>query len=143
MASQERVETVTKGTGFWRCPKPATYTPGTCELLRVMLKESKLTDFQQRHIMDTMKRGKEKRRLQNIFKAPPVRQEGPAPELDRCEELVKEIQERKEFLADMEALGQRRQYRGIILTEISQKLQEMEDLDHKRSEELRKALATT
>ena len=34
MASQERVETVTKGTGFWRCPKPTTYTPGTCELLR-------------------------------------------------------------------------------------------------------------
>lgn len=34
--------------------------------------------------------------------------------------VVKEIQERKEFLADMEALGQGRQYRGIILTEISQ-----------------------
>ncbi|XP_043296093.1 UPF0193 protein EVG1 [Cervus elaphus] len=217
MASQESVETVTKGTGFWRCPKPTTYTPGTCELLRVMMQESKLTNFQQRHIMDTIKRGdtlplqcspassqrvlpskqpssaiylppilaarshlrparrcqangaysreqfkpqatrdleKEKRRLQNIFangkkpeerkrKPPPVRQEDPAPELDRFEELVKEIQERKEFLADMEALGQGRQYRGIILTEISQKLQEMEDIDHKRSEELRKALATT
>uniref|UniRef100_A0A8D1KNY8 Uncharacterized protein n=1 Tax=Sus scrofa TaxID=9823 RepID=A0A8D1KNY8_PIG len=57
MASQERVETVTKGTGFWRCPKPAAYTPRTCELLRAMMKESKLTNFQQRHIMDTMKRG--------------------------------------------------------------------------------------
>ncbi|XP_029060817.1 UPF0193 protein EVG1 isoform X1 [Monodon monoceros] len=57
MASQERVETVTKGTGLWRCPKPATYTPETCELLRVMMKESKLTNFQRRHIMDTMKRG--------------------------------------------------------------------------------------
>ena len=34
MASQESVETVTKGTGFWRCPKPTSYTPGTCELLR-------------------------------------------------------------------------------------------------------------
>uniref|UniRef100_A0A8D1TMP5 Uncharacterized protein n=1 Tax=Sus scrofa TaxID=9823 RepID=A0A8D1TMP5_PIG len=216
MASQERVETVTKGTGFWRCPKPAAYTPRTCELLRAMMKESKLTNFQQRHIMDTMKRGdalplhcsptssqrvlparqpasaiylppilaarshlrpaslcqangaysreqfrpqatrdleKEKRRLQNIFatgkepeerkrKPPPVRQEAPAPELDRFEELVKEIQERKAFLADMEALGQGRRYRGVILTEISQKLQEMEDLDRKRSEELRKALAT-
>lgn len=215
---------------------------------------------------------KEKRRLQNIFatgkdseerkrKAPPVRQEDPAPELDRFEEckppmghlgreggqwgpqsggmesnpegqrvgntdrrnasspqgsnplsppplpgawrpplpctltallpcpVVKEIQDRKEFLADMEALGQGRQYRGIILAEISQveatgkggeglpcarsmrrewtghpwprfgapqvpalnpsfprcplqKLREMEDIDHKRSEELRKALAT-
>ncbi|XP_027450715.1 UPF0193 protein EVG1 isoform X8 [Zalophus californianus] len=133
MASQERVEAVTKGTESWRCPKPATYTPGTCELLRVMMKESKLTNFQQRHIMDTMKRDleKEKRRLQNIFatgkdseerkrKPPPVQQEDSAPELDRFEELVKEIQERKEFLAGMEALGQGRQYRGIILAEISQ-----------------------
>ncbi|XP_046502084.1 UPF0193 protein EVG1 isoform X2 [Equus quagga] len=215
MASQEREEAVAKGTGFWRCPKPATYTPGTCELLRVMMKKSKLTSFQQRHIMDTMRRGgalplqcsptssqrvvpskqpapamylppilaarsrlrpasmcqangaysreqfkpqaprdleKEKRRLQNILatgknpeeqkrKPPPVQQEGPAPEVDRFEELVKEIQERKEFLADMEALGQGRQYRGVILAEISQKLREMEDIDHKRSEELRKALA--
>ncbi|XP_017508567.3 UPF0193 protein EVG1 [Manis javanica] len=216
MASQERVKAVAKGTGFWRCRKPAAYTPGTCELLKVMMKESKLTNFQQRHIMDTMKRGdtlplqcsptssqrvlpsrqmapaislppilavrshlrpasicqangaysrepfkpqatrdmeKEKRRLQNIFatgkdpderkrKPPPVCQEDPAPEPDRFEELIKEIQERKEFLTDMEALGQGRQYRGIILAEISQKLREMEDIDHKRSEELRKALAT-
>jgi len=34
--------------------------------------------------------------------------------------VVMEIQERKEFLAGMEALGQGRQYRGIILAEISQ-----------------------
>ncbi|XP_023574683.1 UPF0193 protein EVG1 isoform X1 [Octodon degus] len=74
---------------------------------------------------------KEKRRLQNIFatgkdpeerkrKGPPARQEEPAHELDRFEELVREVQERKEFLAAMEALGQGRQYHGIILTEISQ-----------------------
>ncbi|KAM5250795.1 UPF0193 protein EVG1 isoform 2-T4 [Hipposideros larvatus] len=217
MASQEKMEAVSKGSGLWSCPKPATYTPGTCELLRVMMKESRLTKFQQRHIMDTMKRGdilplqcsptssqrvlpskqpaspiylppilearshlrpasmcqangaycreqfkprptrdleKEKQRLQNIFatgkdkkerkkKPPPVPQEDPAPELDRFEELVEEIRERKDFLADMEALGQGRQYRGIILAEISQKLREMEDIDHKRTEELRKALATT
>ncbi|KAK1341600.1 hypothetical protein QTO34_018015 [Cnephaeus nilssonii] len=268
MASQDRVKAVTKGTGFCRCPKQTTYTPGTCELLRVMMKESKLTKFQQRHIMDTMKRGdalplycsptssqrvlpskqpasavylppilaarsqlrpasmcqangaynreqfkpratkllaqsllhcmqaapcdqsflslalhqggdleKEKRRLQNIFatgkdkeerkkKPRAVQRKDPAPELDRFEErkprdgpepegpiaqcdddpslcpVVKEIQERKEFLAEMEALGRARQYRGIILTEISQKLREMEDIDHQRSKELRKALAT-
>eukprot|EP00073_Rattus_norvegicus_P048146 XP_017450359.1 PREDICTED: UPF0193 protein EVG1 isoform X2 [Rattus norvegicus] len=57
MASQERVDAVANGTGFHRCRKQAAYTPGTCELLRVMMKESKLTNFQQRHIMDTMKRG--------------------------------------------------------------------------------------
>ncbi|XP_045690748.1 UPF0193 protein EVG1 isoform X2 [Phyllostomus hastatus] len=215
MASPEKVEAVAKGKGFWRCPKQATYTPETCELLRVMMKESRLTEFQQRHIMDTMKRGdtlplhcsptcsqrvlppkqpdpaiclppilvarshlrpaslcqangaysreqfkpratrdleKEKRRLQNIFamgkdkgerkrKPPPTKQQkAPAPEPDRFEELVKEIQERKEFLADMEALGQGRQYRGIILAEISQKLREMEDIDHQRSAQLREAL---
>ncbi|XP_017364448.1 UPF0193 protein EVG1 isoform X1 [Cebus imitator] len=216
MASQ-KIEAVTKATGFRRRPKKTTYTPGTCELLKVMMKESKLTNIQQRHIMDIMKRGdalplqcsptssqrvlpskqiaspnylppilaarphlrpasmcqangaysreqfkpratrdleKEKQRLQNIFatgkdpeerkrKARPGRQEALAPEQDRFEELVKDIQERKEFLADMEALGQGKQYRGIILSEISQKLREMEDIDHKRSEELRKALATT
>ncbi|KAG8511158.1 UPF0193 protein EVG1 [Galemys pyrenaicus] len=238
MASQERVETVTKGAGFWRCPKPATYTPGTCELLKVMMKESRLTNFQQRHIMDTVKRGdtlplqcsptssqrvppakqpapavylppilaaqshlrpasvcqangaysreqfkpqatrdleKEKRRLQNIFangkdseerkrKPPPVRHKDPGPDPDRFEEqeqppppaqgpegrpcthsplpaVVREIQERKDFLADMEALGQGRQYRGIIFAEISQKLREMEDIDRQRSEQLRKVLA--
>ncbi|XP_028726958.1 UPF0193 protein EVG1 isoform X2 [Peromyscus leucopus] len=241
MASQERVDAVTKGNGFRRCRKQVAYTPGTCELLRVMMKESKLTNFQQRHIMDTMKRGgplplqcnptssqrsspskkpatatylppilathshlrpasmcrangaysreqfkpqatrdleKEKRRLQSIFatgkdteerkKAPHVRQEDPPPELDRFEEqtmrcclgpcalplpcalmalplcaVVKEIQDRKEFLAAMEALGQGKQYRGIIMAEISQKLREMEDIDRRRSEKLRKALATT
>uniref|UniRef100_A0A8C6CA89 Uncharacterized protein n=1 Tax=Monodon monoceros TaxID=40151 RepID=A0A8C6CA89_MONMO len=196
MASQERVETVTKGTGLWRCPKPATYTPETCELLRggdtlplqcsptssqrvlpskqpasaiylppilavrshlrpaSMCQANGAYSREQFKPQATRDLEKEKRRLQNIFatgkepaerkrKPPPVRQENPVPELDRFEELVKEIQERKEFLADMEALGQGRQYQGIILTEISQKLQEMEDLDHKRSEELRKALATT
>ncbi|XP_040610097.1 UPF0193 protein EVG1 isoform X1 [Mesocricetus auratus] len=216
MASQERVDAVTKGSGFRRCRRQLAYTPGTCELLRVMMKESKLTNFQQRHIMDTVKRGaplplqcnptssqrdspskkpstatylppilathshlrpasmcqangaysreqfkpqatrdleKEKRRLQNIFArgkdteewkmAPHVQQEDPAPELDRFEELVKEIQDRKEFLAAMEALGQGKQYRGMILAEISQKLREMEDIDRSRSEKLRKALATT
>uniref|UniRef100_A0A5F9CRM4 Chromosome 22 open reading frame 23 n=1 Tax=Oryctolagus cuniculus TaxID=9986 RepID=A0A5F9CRM4_RABIT len=214
VASRETVEAVTKGAEPWRCPKPAMYTPGTCELLRVMMKESKLTNFQQRHIRDTMKRGgalplqcsptssqrgspckqpapaiylppilaarthlrpaslcqangaysreqfkpratrdleKEKRRLQDLFatgkdteerrrKAPPARQD-PGPELDRFEELVKEIQERREFLAAMEALGQGKQYRAIILAEISQKLREMEDIDRKRSEELRRAVA--
>ncbi|XP_014112063.1 PREDICTED: UPF0193 protein EVG1 isoform X3 [Pseudopodoces humilis] len=51
--------------------------------------------------------------------------------------LMNEIQERREFLAEMEALGQGKKYQGIILTEISQKLHEMEIIDKKRSEEMR------
>ncbi|XP_004700718.1 UPF0193 protein EVG1 [Echinops telfairi] len=57
MASQKRLGAVTKKTEFGRDPPQATYTPETCELLREMMKESKLTSFQQRHILYTMKRG--------------------------------------------------------------------------------------
>uniref|UniRef100_A0A8D2CW29 Chromosome 22 open reading frame 23 n=1 Tax=Sciurus vulgaris TaxID=55149 RepID=A0A8D2CW29_SCIVU len=194
--ASRKVEAVTKGTGFWRCPMAAAYTPGTCELLgggdslplqcsptssqqgapskqrppatylpptlaaRSHLRPASLCrangaysreQFRPRATRDLEK---EKRRLQSIFatgkeppewkkKAAPVQQKDPAPEPDRFEELVKEIQERKEFLDAMEALGQGKKYQGIVLTEISQKLREMEDIDRKRSEELRKALATT
>uniref|UniRef100_A0A8C9MM02 EVG1 protein n=1 Tax=Serinus canaria TaxID=9135 RepID=A0A8C9MM02_SERCA len=58
-------------------------------------------------------------------------------EPDRFEELMNEIQERRDFLAEMEALGQGKKYQGIVLTEISQKLHEMEIIDKKRSEEMR------
>lgn len=34
--------------------------------------------------------------------------------------VVKEIQDRKEFLTAMESLGRGKQYRGIVLAEISQ-----------------------
>lgn len=50
---------------------------------------------------------------------------------------MNEIQERREFLEEMEALGQGKKYQGVVLTEISQKLNEMESIDKKRSEEMR------
>nr|KAF6367759.1 hypothetical protein mMyoMyo1_001812 [Myotis myotis] len=191
MASQDRVKAVTKGTGFCRCPKQTTYTLGTCELLRGDLEKEK------RRLQDIFAAGKDKEERKRKPRA--VQRKDPAPEPDRFEELVKEIQERKDFLAEMEALGRARQYRGLILTEISQvgqeqaaagtwhhekyevrverkgrlwlrlaesssglvcvgawsscpdaqlsllplqKLREMEDIDHQRSKELRKALAT-
>ncbi|XP_010014456.1 PREDICTED: UPF0193 protein EVG1 [Nestor notabilis] len=95
---------------------------------------------------------KEKQRLQNILatgkdvvehKVKPVvvqTKEEEIPEPDRFEELVNEIQERREFLAEMEALGQGKKYRRIILTEISQKMREMEILDKKRSEEMKEIM---
>uniref|UniRef100_A0A8C0HKF2 Chromosome 22 open reading frame 23 n=1 Tax=Chelonoidis abingdonii TaxID=106734 RepID=A0A8C0HKF2_CHEAB len=141
---------VPKGTGF--CSQAGVFTDGFC--LPVMMEESKLTNFQQRHLMDCMKRDleREKQRLQNILatgkdmveqkpQQKPVQTEEEIPEPDRFEELVNEIQERKEFLAEMEALGQSKQYRGIVLTEISQKLREMEIIDKKRSKDMRKAMA--
>ncbi|KFQ64113.1 UPF0193 protein EVG1, partial [Pelecanus crispus] len=96
---------------------------------------------------------KEKQRLQNILATGKevvehkVKQmlvqtkEEEIPEPDRFEELVNEVQERKEFLAEMEALGQGKKYRRIVLTEISQKMREMEIIDKKRSEEMREIMA--
>ncbi|NWH94318.1 EVG1 protein, partial [Aegithalos caudatus] len=95
---------------------------------------------------------KEKRRLQNILatgkdevedKVEQVfvrKKEKEIAEPDRFEELINEIQERREFLAEMEALGQGKKYQGIILTEISQKLHEMEIIDKKRSEEMKNTM---
>ncbi|NXH19250.1 EVG1 protein, partial [Bucco capensis] len=95
---------------------------------------------------------KEKQRLQNILatgkdevednveQEPAETKEEKTPEPERFEELVNEIQERKEFLADMEALGQGNKYQNIILTEISQKMREMEIIDKRRSEETRELM---
>ncbi|NXJ80212.1 EVG1 protein, partial [Trogon melanurus] len=95
---------------------------------------------------------KEKQRLQNILatgkdvvehkvKQVLVRtKEEEIPEPDRFEELVNEVRERREFLAEMEALGQGKKYQRIILTEISQKMREMEIIDKKRSEEMREIM---
>ncbi|XP_053109413.1 UPF0193 protein EVG1 isoform X2 [Hemicordylus capensis] len=208
---------VVKGAGFWHAPIVTKYSQETQELLKVMMQESKLTSFQQRHLISCMKRGdplpvhcsptsskepelskpvspppkafmsisqfgrphlrpakvcragdaytrekfrpratrdleKEKERLQNIFakgkdkvvKKPQkktVQVEEEVPEPDRFEELVNEVRDRRNFLAEMEALGQGKLYQGIILTEISQKLREMEIIDKQRSAEMREELA--
>ncbi|XP_068257852.1 LOW QUALITY PROTEIN: UPF0193 protein EVG1 [Nyctibius grandis] len=95
---------------------------------------------------------KEKQRLQNIFatgkdvvehnvkRTLVETKEEEIPEPDRFEELVNEIRERREFLAEMEALGQGKKYQSIVLTEISQKMREMEIIDKKRSEEIREIM---
>ncbi|XP_062839036.1 UPF0193 protein EVG1 isoform X2 [Anolis carolinensis] len=217
MTFRERnIPAVAKGTGFWHVPTGIKYSHETQELLKVMMQESKLTSFQQRHLTNCMKRGdplpvhcnptssrepqvpkcvsppkafisigpygrphlrpaqncqagdaymrekfrpqptrdleKEKERLQNILatgkdkkmKKPqkqPVKVEEEVPELDRFDELVNEIQDRQKFLAEMEGLGQGKLYHGMILTEISQKLHEMELIDKQRSTELKDAMA--
>ena len=46
--------------------------------------------------------------------------------------VVEEIVERQEFLRDMEELGQDKNFKSKILTEISQRLRELELLDKER-----------
>ncbi|NWX16347.1 EVG1 protein, partial [Aegotheles bennettii] len=143
-------------------PAPAApaFSPAACQLSRLSakphLRPAKVCQagdaytrekFQPRAGRDLEK---EKQRLQNILatgknvvedkvvKQVLVRtEEEEVPEPDRFEELVNEVQERREFLEEMEALGQGKKYRSIVLTEISQKMREMEIIDKKRSEEMR------
>uniref|UniRef100_A0A3Q1HSA0 Uncharacterized protein n=1 Tax=Acanthochromis polyacanthus TaxID=80966 RepID=A0A3Q1HSA0_9TELE len=89
---------------------------------------------------------KEKRRLQNILatgkeeasaasphKAPARRDPEASEEEDRCQEVLNEIEERRQFLVDMASLGQEKNYIDIINTEISQKIRELEVLDKAHS----------
>ena len=74
---------------------------------------------------------KEKEKLQNVMAfgsevapkssvAKPLPEPEEQTEVDRFEEILKEIEERKEFLDEMEALGQGNNYRAKLTTEISQ-----------------------
>uniref|UniRef100_A0A1A8G4Z3 Chromosome 22 open reading frame 23 n=1 Tax=Nothobranchius korthausae TaxID=1143690 RepID=A0A1A8G4Z3_9TELE len=81
---------------------------------------------------------KEKRRLQSIFavgkeessssespRKTPV-QEPEASEIDHFQEVLNEIEERRQFLADMAALGQEDRYADMIDTEITQRIRELD-----------------
>ncbi|KAM9817758.1 UPF0193 protein EVG1 isoform 2-T2 [Syngnathus typhle] len=90
---------------------------------------------------------KEKRRLQNILATGQEQEETAShnvaanqkpkvvEEKDRYQEVLDEIRERRQFLADMASLGQDKQYIHIINTEISQKIRELEALNGKVSRE--------
>ncbi|XP_077460826.1 UPF0193 protein EVG1-like [Stigmatopora argus] len=91
---------------------------------------------------------KEKRRLQNILATgqeevpqdtvPRRKAANPKCEVtekkDRYQEVLDEIEERRQFLSDMASLGQDKQYIHIINTEISQKIRELETLDGEHQE---------
>ncbi|XP_045212817.2 UPF0193 protein EVG1-like [Mercenaria mercenaria] len=206
--------------GFWNAPK-VQYSQQTHNLLKEMMQESKLTNFQQRHLekqlrgggslptqcnpttsakkkqpaapakppkyltpknynskvrtKDTIEAsgayerpqyepgpshwyrnsGKEKQKLANIMafgqdidpneerlkrRAQPVEYEEES-EPDRFDELQQEIDERREFLRQMEAVGQGDKHRPLIETQISQLIREMEVIDKKRTKELEQLIA--
>ncbi|KAG8015116.1 UPF0193 protein EVG1-like protein, partial [Nibea albiflora] len=88
---------------------------------------------------------KEKRRLQNILatgkdeptpasseNVPTRRNEEVEKDKDQFQEVLDEIQERRQFLEHMASLGQEKKYIDIINTEISQKIRELEVLEKKR-----------
>lgn len=216
MAAQQKVTRVAGG-GFWNPPQ-VQYSKETHNLLKEMMKESRLTNTQQRNLEKSLRSGdslplqcppthtnkkkemvtsakqskvlnprnykptvrtkeqieasgayektdyspayidkgrdneKNKQRLANIMafgkdidpheqrkNQPPVEYvEEPLP--DRFDEIQDEIEERRNFLKEMEALGQGGKYRSIIETEVSQLIREMEVIDKKRSRELERMI---
>ncbi|CAF4617418.1 unnamed protein product [Rotaria sp. Silwood1] len=64
----------------------------------------------------------------------------PTREIDRFDELVLEIEQRKQFLDQMTLLGKRKEYQQVISNEISDKIREMEVIDRQRSKDLEKRL---
>ncbi|XP_060705505.1 UPF0193 protein EVG1 isoform X1 [Hemiscyllium ocellatum] len=211
MASNQGTAKGQTGIGFWNCAR-ASYSKETQELLKVMMQESKLNQFQKRQLNIKLQEGeafpvschpssskvsaasalpaapcvqvqpsskphlrpaescragdayvrerfrprptrnleKEKQRLQNLMatgkdgpepshKPKPAKQEEETPEVDRFEELCNEIEERRQFLEQMESFGRGKEFRAIIQTEISQKLKEMEEIDRTRNHELEMA----
>nr|XP_017212019.1 UPF0193 protein EVG1 isoform X1 [Danio rerio] len=183
------------------------YRTDTRQLIKLMMQESRLTDFQQRQINNKLKNGgalpitfyssplepntpsetrvtrvgtlvgqqqkrsaercragdnykreqflpsaardleKEKRKLQNLLStgqkdAGPTHSQRESTErreqpVDRFQEVLDEIEDRRQFLEEMMSLGKGHQYQQLINTEISQKICELEEIDKKRSEELR------
>ncbi|XP_020370272.1 UPF0193 protein EVG1 [Rhincodon typus] len=211
MASDQGAAKGQTGIGFWNCAR-ASYSKETQDLLKVMMQESKLNQFQMRQLNRKLQEGdtfpvschpssskvsaapplptapsvrlhpsskphlrpaescragdayvrerfrprptrnleKEKQRLQNLMatgkdgpepnlKPKPKKDEEEAPEIDRFEELCNEIEERREFLEQMESFGRGKEFRAIIQSEISLKLQEMEEIDRRRNHELEMA----
>ncbi|CAH8574700.1 unnamed protein product [Heterobilharzia americana] len=55
---------------------------------------------------------------------------------NRFEELRDEVEERRQFLVQMESLGRAKEYRASIETEISKLIREMEEIDLKRSKQM-------
>lgn len=214
-----RRQPVSKG-GMFGPTKPMPVSKETQDLLKVMMEESRLTNFQRRQLNEAMKdkralptnlpptstfvpkqpeielppvkthtmRGKpvlvirtkevieesgaydrdkfrpkptksldkEKNRLSNIMAfgedvKPPSKQEIlnkhreqmkllEQVEIDRFDEIQKEIEERKAFLDLMIQAGKGGHYQPIISTQISQLIREMEVIDQQRSKELQQKL---
>ncbi|XP_031573057.1 UPF0193 protein EVG1 homolog [Actinia tenebrosa] len=97
-----------------------------------------ITDSDKRKLQNVMAFGEygKKMEVNPKIKSKNKKQSIPKKEVDRFDEVLQEIEERKQFLEEMEAAGKGDQYKTIINTEISQKIRELEVIDQKRSKEL-------
>jgi len=73
-----------------------------------------------------------------IVKAAPL---PPQPAVERFDEIIGEMNERREFMKEMETLGKAHQYKNQIDAEMSQYIREMEQIDRKKQAELESLLS--
>uniref|UniRef100_A0A8C6WUL2 Uncharacterized protein n=1 Tax=Neogobius melanostomus TaxID=47308 RepID=A0A8C6WUL2_9GOBI len=62
----------------------------------------------------------------------------PPQQKERFDEIMEEIEERRQFLDDMASVGQEHEYANIINAEISQRIRELKMLDKSRTQTLEK-----
>ncbi|XP_065680903.1 UPF0193 protein EVG1 homolog isoform X1 [Hydra vulgaris] len=106
------------------------YIPKTCKVI---------TEEDKELLQNKMAYGKDFKQFKKTAKKTVAIE--PSENVDEFNIVLQEIEERKNFLKEMEKLGKEKNYLLIIETEISQKIRELELIDKKRSQKLEKALA--
>ncbi|XP_076242942.1 UPF0193 protein EVG1 homolog [Calliopsis andreniformis] len=100
------------------------------------------TEKQKRHLACMMAYGKD---MPETPRGPRVlhkerRQTRSSAKIDPLDDLIRGIQERMEFLNDMECLGMGKKYRPMIQQEIAHKLRLIDSVDKQKSKEIRKEI---
>nr|XP_043884224.1 UPF0193 protein EVG1 isoform X2 [Solea senegalensis]XP_043884225.1 UPF0193 protein EVG1 isoform X2 [Solea senegalensis] len=98
---------------------------------------------EKRRLQHMMATGQEEPTAASSLNAPTCWRSGVMEERDRYQEVLDEIEERRQFLSEMASLGQEKKYMSIINTEISQKIRELEALDKAHSDVQKEGTACT
>lgn len=123
--------------------KPQRRNADTCSsgenYTREMFRPSATRDLEKekRRLQNILATGQEEPKSQKPTKVPlELSREEEVPR-DRFQEVLEEIEERRQFLGEMTALGKGKNYQTLINTEISQKIRELEVIDKARSADLK------
>lgn len=96
---------------------------------------------QKRHLACMMTYGRDMPETPHVPKVHKMKQESQPPaNINPIDDLISGIQERMEFLNDMECLGLEKKYRPIIQQEIAHKLRLIESIDKQKSKNVQKEI---
>ncbi|XP_031775439.1 UPF0193 protein EVG1 [Apis florea] len=95
---------------------------------------------QKRHLASMMAYGKDIETPRESKILHKTKQESHISDNDPIDDLIRGIQERMEFLSDMECLGMGKKYRPIIQQEVAHKLRLIESIDKQKCKEIQKEM---